>query len=352
MLAMPCCYGVVLAKVIQTSLFTPAQQRLAQMKGTWCTYLHCAHISDEKPSRSVHVSVNVHMVNCPRNLSNPTLLHISSTTALSPSPSLTLLHPFPTHTHISLTLHTQESMATALQTGGFVLGLLGGAAIIAATGMNNWSVKDRQGDVVTSVYTYKGLWQNCEVGTSGFTECRPLYGLLGFSGTFQAVRALMIVGIVLGVIGAMIALFSLKCLKMGSMEDSSKAKMTLTAGVMFIIAGICAIAGASIYANQIVASFMMTTYNPNYGGGMGQGIENGGSMMPRYTFGPALFVAWIGAALLLLGGILKCVAFRGLQPDKSTNYTGVAYKASQAQNRPVYDDHHAVDGKRDNQKYV
>ncbi|XP_041751670.1 claudin-18 isoform X2 [Coregonus clupeaformis] len=174
-------------------------------------------------------------------------------------------------------------------------------------------------------------------------------------GTFQAVRALMIVGIVLGVIGAMIALFSLKCLKMGSMEDSSKAKMTLTAGVMFIIAGICAISGASIYANQIVASFMMTTYNPNYGGGMGEGMGmggmGGGNMTPRYTFGPALFVAWIGAALLLLGGILKCVAFRGLQPDKST-YTGVAYKAPQAQNRPVYDDHHTEDGKRDNQKYV
>ncbi|KAK6310425.1 hypothetical protein J4Q44_G00184800 [Coregonus suidteri] len=62
------------------------------------------------------------------------------------------------------------------------------------------------------------------------------------SSTFQAVKALMIVGIVLGVIGAMIALFFLKCLKMGIMEDSSKAKMTLSAGVMFIIAGICAIA--------------------------------------------------------------------------------------------------------------
>ncbi|XP_071233211.1 claudin-18 [Salvelinus alpinus] len=328
------------------------------MKGTWCTYLHCAHISDEKSSRSVHVSVNVHMVNRPRHITRrgETSATPPSSTLVPPPPfRLPHLSPFYIpflHTHISLTLHTQESMATALQTGGFVLGLLGAAAIIAATGMNNWSVKDRQGDVVTSVYTYKGLWQNCEVGTSGFTECRPLYGLLGFSGTFQAVRALMIVGIVLGVIGAMIALFSLKCLKMGSMEDSSKAKMTLTAGVMFIIAGICAIAGASIYANQIVASFMMTTYNPNYGGGMGQGMEmGGGNMMPRYTFGPALFVAWIGAALLLLGGILKCVAFRGLQPDKST-YTGVAYKAPQAQNRPVYDDHHAEDGKRDNQKYV
>ncbi|XP_010891673.1 claudin-18 [Esox lucius] len=242
-------------------------------------------------------------------------------------------------------------MATALQTGGFVLGLIGSAAIIAATGMNNWSVKDRQEEVVTSVYTYKGLWQDCETTSSGFTECRPLYGILGFAASFQAVRALMIVGIVLGVIGTMIAVFSLKCLKMGSMEDSSKAKMTLTAGIMYIIAGICAIAGASIYANQIVASFMTTMYNPNYGGGMGQGMGmgmGGGNMMPRYTFGPALFVAWIGAALLALGGILKCVAFKGLRTDKST-YTGVAYKAAQAQNRPVYDNEPA---KRDNQKYV
>lgn len=69
-----------------------------------------------------------------------------------------------------------------LQNGGFVLGLVGAAALIAATAMNNWSVKDRQGDVVTSVYTYKGLWQDCETASSGFTECRPLYGLLGFSG--------------------------------------------------------------------------------------------------------------------------------------------------------------------------
>lgn len=30
--------------------------------------------------------------------------------------------------------------------------------------------------------------------------------------------------------------------------------------------GLCGIIGPSIYANQIVASFMMTTYNPNYGG--------------------------------------------------------------------------------------
>lgn len=57
------------------------------------------------------------------------------------------------------------------------------------------------------------------------------------SGQFQAVRAMMVVGIVLGVIATVISLFSLKCFKMGSTEDSTKAKMTLTAGIMFIIAG-------------------------------------------------------------------------------------------------------------------
>ena len=58
------------------------------------------------------------------------------------------------------------------------------------------------------------------------------------SALLQAVRALMIVGIVLGVIGDLIAIFALKCLKMGNMEDNIKATMSLTAGVMFILGGV------------------------------------------------------------------------------------------------------------------
>lgn len=76
---------------------------------------------------------------------------------------------------------------SVLQNGGFILGLIGAAALVAATAMNKWSVKDRQGDVVTSVYTYKGLWQDCETTSSGLTECRPLYGILGFSGRTKLV---------------------------------------------------------------------------------------------------------------------------------------------------------------------
>nr|XP_046265347.1 claudin-18 [Scatophagus argus] len=248
---------------------------------------------------------------------------------------------------------------SVLQNGGFVLGLIGAAALIAATAMNTWSVKDRQGEVVTSIYTFKGLWQDCETTSAGLTECRPLYGLLGFSGAFQAVRALMIVGVVLSVLGAVISVFSLTCLTMTSMEDSTKAKMSLTAGIMFSIAGVCGIAGASIYANQIVSSFRMSTYT-NYGGGyggnmegemgMGGGVGGGMGGLPTYTFGPALFVAWIGGGILVVGGILKSLAFREIVKDEKQRYPGVVYKP-QSRTRSDPGEHHSEGGKKD-QNYV
>lgn len=53
----------------------------------------------------------------------------------------------------------------------------------------------------------------------------------------QAVRALMVVGIVLGAFGILVSIFALKCIRIGSMEDSAKANMTLTSGIIFIISG-------------------------------------------------------------------------------------------------------------------
>ncbi|XP_026231062.1 claudin-18 [Anabas testudineus] len=237
-----------------------------------------------------------------------------------------------------------------LQNGGFVLGLIGAAALIAATAMNNWSVKDRQGEVVTSVYTYKGLWQDCETTSSGFNECRPLYGLLGYTGTFQAVRALMIVGVVLSVLGSVISVFSLKCLTMNSMEDPTKAKMSLTAGIMFITGGVCGIAGASIYANQIVASFTTSTYSNYESGMMEMGIAGGMGGVPTYTFGPALFVAWIGGGVLVVGGILKSLAFKEMVKDEKPRYPGAAVYKPPSRTKTDADDHQSAGGQRD--RYV
>lgn len=57
--------------------------------------------------------------------------------------------------------------------------------------------------------------------------------------------------------------------------------------VFHVLSGVCGIAGASVYANQIVASFKMSTYS-SYGGGMmagGMDMGMGGGLgggMPTY----------------------------------------------------------------------
>ncbi|TKS74111.1 Claudin-18 [Collichthys lucidus] len=253
--------------------------------------------------------------------------------------------------------------ATLCQVLGFVLSLLGVAGVIAATGMDQWATEDLFDNPVTAVYSYSGLWRSCVRQSSGFTECRPYFTILGLPALLQAVRALMIVGIVLGVIGCLIAIFALKCLKMGNMEDNIKATMTLTAGILFLLAGVCGIAGVSAFANLIVQSFRFTSYAGEgfgmYGGGVG-GLT--GALTPRYTFGPALFVGWIGGAILGIGGIMMCLACRGMTPDNKQRYDGMAYKPasqhtvykSDIRPRPAYNDSYkaqSVDGRQSTQKF-
>ncbi|XP_005919845.1 claudin-18 isoform X1 [Haplochromis burtoni] len=250
--------------------------------------------------------------------------------------------------------------ATLCQGLGFVLSLIGIAGIIAATGMDQWATQDLFDNVVTAVYSYSGLWRSCVRQSSGFTECRPYFTILGLPALLQAVRALMIVGIVLGAIGLLIAIFSLKCLKMGNMEDNLKATMTLSAGIMLLLAGVCGIAGVSAFANLIVQSFQFTTFASGFSstGNVG-GLT--GALTPRYTFGPALFVGWIGGAILFIGGILMCLACRAMTPEKH-RYDGMAYKAASqntmyrpdTRSRPVYNDSYkaqSTDERQTNQRF-
>ncbi|XP_052466618.1 claudin-18-like [Carassius gibelio] len=207
--------------------------------------------------------------------------------------------------------------ATALQTTGFVSGAIGTVGVLAATVMDVWCTEDQQENKATSIQHYKGLWKDCEVSQSGLTECQPLYSQLSFSRILQTIRALMIVAILVGVIAVFIGFFCLKCLNMRCMDLLTKAKLMLSAGILFIIAGIFDISGSSVYADQMVPSFMMSQYNQKQdekgviqcGNGMG-GMN---SFASSYTFGPALYVAWVGGALLILGGILKCIAFKTME---------------------------------------
>ncbi|KAM4041086.1 claudin-18 isoform 2-T2 [Anomaloglossus baeobatrachus] len=221
-------------------------------------------------------------------------------------------------------------MALALcQCLGFFLSAIGVAGITSATIMNQWSTQDLYNNPVTETFNFQGLWQSCIRDSSGYTECRSYFTILGLPAMFQAVRALMIVGIVLGAIALLISIFALKCIRIGSMEDAAKANITLTAGVMFIVAGLCAIIGVSVFGNMLVTNFWMTTSSMYTGGaisGMG-GMGGLQTLQTRYTFGSALFVGWVAGGVTLIGGIMMCIACRGLMPEE-TKYKGVSYHVS------------------------
>uniref|UniRef100_H3A5I2 Claudin 18 n=1 Tax=Latimeria chalumnae TaxID=7897 RepID=H3A5I2_LATCH len=220
---------------------------------------------------------------------------------------------------------------TMCQSVGFLLSVLGLAGIIAATGLDMWSTQDLYGNPVTAVFNYQGLWRTCVRESSGFTECRPYFTILGLPSIFQAVRALMIVGLVLGAVSALVSIFAMKCIRIGNMDNSAKAKLTLVSGIIFIVAGLCAIVGVSIFANMLVTNFWMST--ASFGGGMGDGMGMGmgmgmnNNLQTRYTFGSALFVGWVGGGLAVAGGIMMCIACRGMMPE-DTQYKGVSYHAS------------------------
>ncbi|XP_059923264.1 claudin-18-like isoform X1 [Gadus macrocephalus] len=256
--------------------------------------------------------------------------------------------------------------ATLCQVMGFILSLIGVAGMIVATAMDPWATQDLMDNPVTSVYIFSGLWKACVRQSSGFTECRPYFTIMGLPALLQAVRALMIVGIILGAIGCLVAIFALKCLKMGNMEDNIKATMTLAAGILNLLAGVCGIAGVSAFANLIVQSFRFNNYaeggfSLGGGGGMGGVSGLGGGLRPQYTFGPALFVGWIGSAILVIGGVLMCLACRGMVSEDK-RYDGTAYKAASTQrtgyrpevrNQPIYNASyktHSVEGKQ-NQRF-
>ncbi|CAM5165040.1 unnamed protein product, partial [Natator depressus] len=68
---------------------------------------------------------------------------------------------------------------TICQALGFVVSVLGVGGIIAATGMDMWSTQDLYNNPVTAVYNYQGLWRTCVRQSSGFTECRSYFTILG-----------------------------------------------------------------------------------------------------------------------------------------------------------------------------
>ncbi|XP_053864446.1 claudin-4-like [Malaclemys terrapin pileata] len=178
----------------------------------------------------------------------------------------------------------------AVQMGGLALSVLGWLGTILTCALPMWKVTAFIGsNIIVAQVFWEGLWMNCVYESTGQMQCKVYDSLLDLSSDLQAARALVVVSIVVSFLALLIAIFGAECTRCVD-DKGAKAKISITAGAVFILAGIVLLIPVSWSANTIISNF----YNP---------------MVPealKRELGASLYVGWAASALLVFGGAILC----------------------------------------------
>ncbi|GAA6079930.1 claudin 15-like b isoform X2 [Tachysurus ichikawai] len=206
-------------------------------------------------------------------------------------------------------------MSMAVELLGFLV-CVGGWLLSGVSLANNyWRVSSYAGSVITSTRQYENLWQACVEASTGVKNCRRFESMLALDAHVQACRALMIIALLLGVASILLSVLGLKCTKLGGMKETSKGRLTLTAGLMFILSGLCVLIAVSWYAARIVQEFN----DPFYFG-------------KKSELGTGLYLGWAAAVCVIMGGAMLCGSFK--RARSPTPAGGYRYKSSA--NQQIY----------------
>ncbi|XP_076002065.1 claudin-4-like [Genypterus blacodes] len=150
-------------------------------------------------------------------------------------------------------------MVTAcLQMTGMALCIIGWIGTIVVCAIPQWRVTAFIGQsIVTAQTTWEGIWMTCVVQSTGQMQCKVYDSMLALSSDLQAARALTIVSILVGIVGVLLAVAGGKCTNCIE-DESTKAKVGVASGVVFIIAGVLCLIPVCWTANNVIKNF----YNP------------------------------------------------------------------------------------------
>ncbi|XP_075328946.1 claudin-4-like [Odontesthes bonariensis] len=181
-------------------------------------------------------------------------------------------------------------VSAGFQILGLALCIIGWVGTIIVCALPQWRVTAFIGqNIVTAQTTWEGIWMTCVVQSTGQMQCKVYDSMLALSQDLQAARALIIISILVGILALFIGIAGGKCTNCVE-DESTKAKIGITAGVMFIIAGVMCLIPVCWTAHSIIREF----YNPML------------SSSQKNEMGASLFIGWGASTLLLLGGGLLC----------------------------------------------
>ncbi|XP_044077742.1 claudin-4-like [Siniperca chuatsi] len=188
---------------------------------------------------------------------------------------------------------------------GLALAIIGFLGSIIICILPTWKVTAFIGaNIVTSQVIWEGLWMNCVTQSTGQMQCKVYDSLLILPQDLQAARALIIIAIIAGVFGIILAVVGGKCTNFVE-DERQKSKVAIASGVIFIIAGLLVLIPVCWTTNTIVRDF----YNPIM------------TDAQRRELGASLYIGWGCAGLLFLGGGLLCCS----SPPRDENNYDVKY---------------------------
>lgn len=139
-----------------------------------------------------------------------------------------------------------------LQLVGLVLALVGFVGTILICGLPAWKTSAFIGaNLVIFQVFWEGLWMDCVVQTTGQMQCKVYDSLLILPAHLQAARGLIITAIIVGIIGIIITVIGGKCTNFVQ-DESTKAKIVMASGIIFIITGILVLIPVCWTTNAVV----------------------------------------------------------------------------------------------------
>ncbi|OCT94145.1 hypothetical protein XELAEV_18011811mg [Xenopus laevis] len=177
-----------------------------------------------------------------------------------------------------------------LQVLGIALSVIGWLGALVCCVLPMWRVSAFIGNnIVVAQIIWEGLWMNCVVQSTGQMQCKVYDSLLALPQDLQAARALTVIAVIVALLGLLFSIIGGKCTNCVE-DESSKAKVIILSGIVFIVAGVLTLIPVSWSANNIIRDF----YNPLV-------VE-----AQKRELGASLYIGWAAAALLLLGGAMLC----------------------------------------------
>ncbi|XP_078535639.1 claudin-4-like [Lissotriton helveticus] len=204
----------------------------------------------------------------------------------------------------------------ALQIAGLAFGVLGLVFTVLTCALPMWRVTAFIGsNIITAQVFWEGLWMNCVYETTGEMQCKIYDSLLELASDLQAARALVVVSIAVAFLALLVSIVGAECTKCVD-EESTKAKISIAAGSIFILAGVLVLIPVSWSANNIIRDF----YNP---------------LVPdalKRELGGSLYIGWLASGLFFFGGALLCCSC----PPKEGKSYPVSYKAGKPSTTTSY----------------